>query len=84
MTDEKDTAFSEWGEIFNAMDVETALAFADKWIDGVTVYNGMDGWRIVCAVLATEVRRQQNRWIKIMGPQPKKRRSSTKKQESKK
>lgn len=75
MSDEKDIANA------SAMDVETALVFADKWIDGVTVYEGMEGWRIVCAVLATEVRRQQKRWIKIMGPQARKRRPSTKKQE---
>lgn len=39
------------------MQVDEALAFADEWIEGVTVYEGLQGWRVVCATLAAEVRR---------------------------
>lgn len=38
------------------MQVDEALGFADQWIEGVTVYEGLQGWRIVCATLAAEVR----------------------------
>lgn len=41
----------------NAMEVETALKFADEWTEGHTFYEGMAGWRVVCATLAAEVRR---------------------------
>ena len=40
-----------------AMEVETALKFADEWTEGHTFYEGMAGWRVVCATLAAEVRR---------------------------
>ena len=39
------------------MTVDEALGHADEWIKGVTVYDGLQGWRIACATLACEVRR---------------------------
>jgi hypothetical protein len=44
-----------------AMDVETALARADDWTIRQTFYPGQEGWRVVCAVLAAEVRRLRQR-----------------------
>jgi len=41
----------------NAMEVETALKFADEWTVGHDFYKGVQGWRVVCATLAAEVRR---------------------------
>ena len=40
-----------------AMQVEEALGHADEWIEGVTLYEGAQGWRVACATLAAEVRR---------------------------
>ena len=40
-----------------AMQVDEALAYADEWIKGVTLYEGAQGWRVACHTLATEVRR---------------------------
>ena len=39
------------------MQIEQALQFADQWSEGHTFYEGSQGWRVVCAVLAAEVRR---------------------------
>src|SRR5574343_1960099 len=39
------------------MKLEEALNYADEWTNGHTFYEGMQGWRVVCAVLAAEVRR---------------------------
>lgn len=39
------------------MTVDEAIAFADEWTKGQTFYEGAQGWRVVCAVLAAEVRR---------------------------
>lgn len=39
------------------MKLEEALQFADQWTEGHTFYEGLQGWRVVCAVLAAEVRR---------------------------
>lgn len=39
------------------MDVNEALQWADQWTEGHTFYEGMQGWRVVCATLAAEVRR---------------------------
>lgn len=39
------------------MTVDEALAFADEWSKGMTLYNGVKGWRVVCMLLAEEVRR---------------------------
>lgn len=41
------------------MDINEALQWADQWTEGQTFYEGMQGWRVVCAVLAAEVRRLQ-------------------------
>lgn len=40
-----------------AMKVDEALTHADEWIKGVTLYEGAQGWHVVCATLAAEVRR---------------------------
>lgn len=42
------------------MKLEEALQWADQWTEGQTFYEGMQGWRVVCAVLAAEVRRLQS------------------------
>jgi hypothetical protein len=39
------------------MPVNEALEFADEWSRGLTVYQGKQGWRVVCMVLADAVRR---------------------------
>lgn len=39
------------------MTLDEALQFADQWAEGHTFYEGSQGWRVVCAVLAAEVRR---------------------------
>lgn len=39
------------------MKTEEALQYADQWSEGHTFYEGSQGWRFVCAVLAAEVRR---------------------------
>lgn len=39
------------------MNAEEALLFADEWSRGLTMYEGAQGWRVVCMVLAKEVRR---------------------------
>lgn len=41
----------------HAMPIDEALGYADEWIQGVTLYKGAQGWRVVCARLAAEVRR---------------------------
>ena len=38
-----------------AYPVDEAIADAARWIEGVTMYGGMRGWRAACAVLAAEV-----------------------------
>lgn len=38
-----------------AYPVDEAVADAARWIEGVTMYGGMRGWRAACAVLAAEV-----------------------------
>lgn len=48
---------SSTAQPIQAMPVDEALAHADEWIKGVTVYPGLQGWRVACATLATEVRR---------------------------
>lgn len=37
--------------------IEECLAFADEWGRGLTVHEGSQGWRVVCMLLAEEVRR---------------------------
>lgn len=39
------------------MTIEEALAFADEWSRGITLHEGSQGWRVVCMLLAGEVRR---------------------------
>jgi hypothetical protein len=39
------------------MTVDDALEFADEWVQGMTFHEESQGWRVVCAVLASEVRR---------------------------
>ena len=41
------------------MKLEEALQWAGQWTEGQTFHEGMQGWRVVCAVLAAEVRRLQ-------------------------
>lgn len=43
------------------MTIDDALAFADEWSRGLTLYEGAQGWRVVCMLLAEEVRRQRDR-----------------------
>lgn len=39
------------------MTVAEALERADDWTAGLTLHAGSEGWRVVCLVLAEEVRR---------------------------
>ena len=39
------------------MPIEEALEFADEWSRGMTLHEGSQGWRVVCLLLAEEVRR---------------------------
>ena len=39
------------------MTVDDALNYADAWSHGQTFYEGSEGWRVVCLILAQEVRR---------------------------
>ena len=39
------------------MTIAEALEFADEWSRGTTFYEGSQGWRVVCLLLAEEVRR---------------------------
>lgn len=41
------------------MTVDDALGFADEWSRGLTLHEGSEGWRVVCMLLAEEVRRQR-------------------------
>ena len=40
------------------MTIEEALEFADEWSRGMTIHEGSQGWRVVCMLLAEEVRRR--------------------------
>lgn len=40
------------------MTIEEALEFADEWSRGLTLYEDAQGWRVVCMLLAEEVRRR--------------------------
>lgn len=37
--------------------IDQCLAFADEWSRGCTIHEGSQGWRVVCMLLAEEVRR---------------------------
>jgi hypothetical protein len=39
------------------MTVDEALEYADEWAQGMSFYEGSQGWRVVCAILAAEIRR---------------------------
>ena len=39
------------------MMIDECIAFADEWSRGMTLYEGAQGWRVVCMLLANEVRR---------------------------
>jgi hypothetical protein len=39
------------------MTVNDALNYADTWSHGHTFHEGSEGWRVVCMILAEEVRR---------------------------
>ncbi len=39
------------------MTIGEALAFADEWGKGLTVHEDTQGWRVVCMILADEVRK---------------------------
>jgi hypothetical protein len=43
-----------------AMTIDEALEFADLWSKGITMYEGATGWRVVCMLLAEEVRRMRS------------------------
>jgi hypothetical protein len=43
------------------MKTEEALQYADQWADGHTFHDGSQGWRVVCATLAAEVRRLRSK-----------------------
>lgn len=40
------------------MTIDEALEFADEWSRGMTINEGSQGWRVVCMLLAEEVRRR--------------------------
>lgn len=39
------------------MTIDECLEFADEWSRGITIHEGSQGWRVVCMLLANEVRR---------------------------
>jgi hypothetical protein len=39
------------------MTIDEALEFADEWGQGMTFHEDSQGWWVVCAILAAEVRR---------------------------
>jgi len=39
------------------MTIDEALEFADEWSSGLTLHEGSQGWRVVCMLLAEELRR---------------------------
>lgn len=41
------------------MTIDEALAFADEWSIGLTLHEDARGWRVVCMLLAEEVRRNR-------------------------
>lgn len=48
---------SESESMFLKMTVDEAIAFADEWSRGMTLHADSQGWRVVCLLLADEVRR---------------------------
>jgi hypothetical protein len=41
------------------MTIDEAIAFADEWSRGLTIHEDSQGWRVVCILLADEVRNLQ-------------------------
>ncbi|MCK0507938.1 hypothetical protein [Aromatoleum anaerobium] len=41
------------------MTIDECLDFADEWSRGMTIHEGSQGWRVVCMLLAEEVRRMR-------------------------
>lgn len=41
------------------MTIGEALEFADSWSRGMTIHEDSQGWRVVCMLLAEEVRMRQ-------------------------
>ncbi len=41
------------------MTIDECLEFADEWSRGMTYHEGSMGWRVVCMLLAEEVRRMR-------------------------
>lgn len=39
------------------MTIDECLEFADEWSYGMTIHEGSQGWRVVCMLLADEVRK---------------------------
>ncbi len=39
------------------MTIDDALNYADEWTRGMTIHEHSQGWRVVCLLLAEEVRR---------------------------
>jgi len=39
------------------MTIDECLEFADEWSRGMTIHEGSQGWRVVCLLLADEVRK---------------------------
>lgn len=39
------------------MTIDECLEFADEWSRGMTIHEGSQGWRVVCMLLAGEVRK---------------------------
>ena len=39
------------------MTIDECLEFADEWSRGMTLHEGSQGWRVVCMLLAGEVRK---------------------------
>lgn len=39
------------------MTIDECLEFSDEWSRGMTIHEGSQGWRVVCMLLAEEVRR---------------------------
>ena len=42
------------------MTIDEALAFADEWSRGMTLHEDAQGWRVVCMLLAEEVRAKRD------------------------
>lgn len=42
------------------MTIDECLEFADEWVRGMTYHEGSQGWRVVCMLLAEEVRKMRS------------------------